>query len=86
MSASTTTTLASVINSETIVEARLAFQNNANLPGLVRVGDITGVRTAVASFPYYAAIAISKTAEATDQTTTATVQPTDVTLTVARRV
>lgn len=86
MAISTTSTLAEIINSETIVEARLAFQNNANLPGLVRIGDITGIKTKAAAFPVYNAVSVSKTAEATDQTTTATVDPTDVVLTVARRV
>lgn len=86
MATSTTTTLAEVINSETIVEARLAFQNDANMPGLVRIADITGIATKVASFPVYNTVAVSKTAEGTDQTTTATVDPTDVTLTVARRI
>lgn len=86
MAISTTTTLASVINSETIVEAKLAFQKNANMPALVRVANITGIRTKAASFPVYNTVAISKTAEGTDQTTTTTVQPTDVVLTVARRI
>ena len=86
MAVSTTTTLASIINSETIVEARLAFQKNANMPALVRVADITGIRTKAASFPVYNTVTVSKTAEGTDQTTTATVQPTDVVLTVARRI
>ena len=83
---STTTTLTEVINSETIVEARLAFQNNANLLPLVRQADITGVKTKVISFPVHVALTISKTAEATDQTTKVALDPTDVTLTVARRI
>ena len=86
MAVSTTTTLAEVINSETIVEARLAFQNNANLLPLVRKADITGIKTKVISFPVHVVLTISKTAEATDQTTTVTLDPTDVTLTVARRI
>ena len=86
MATSTTSTLGEIINSETIVEAKLAFQDNANMPSLVRIADITGVRTTTISFPVYNTIAISKTAEGTDQTTTATVDPTDVTATVARRI
>lgn len=83
---STTTTLASVINAETIVEARLAFQNNANVLALVRKADITGQKTKAASFPTHIAVTISKTAEGTDQTTKSAVTPTDVVLTVARRI
>lgn len=86
MAISTTSTLAEIINSETIVEARLAFQKNANLPKAVRVADLTGIKTKAASFPVYNTVAVSKTAEGTDQTTTATVDPTDVVLTVARRI
>ena len=83
---STTSTLGEIINSETIVEAKLAFQNNANVLALCRNADITGVRTKAISFPVFNAIAVSKTAEATDQTTKAAVDPTDVVLTVARRI
>ena len=86
MATTTTSTLGEIINSETIVEARLAFQNNANLPQAVRVADITNIRTKAAAFPVYNTVAVSKTAEGTDQTTTATVDPTDVVLTVARRI
>jgi hypothetical protein len=86
MALTTTTTIAEIINAETIVEARLAFQNDANMPGLIRIADITGVRTKVISFPVYNTVAVSKTAEGTDQTTTATVDPTEVSLTVARRI
>jgi hypothetical protein len=86
MAISTTSTLTEVINAETIVEARLAFQNNTNLLPFVRQADITGVKTKVISFPVHATVAVSKTAEGTDQTTTATLDPTDVTLTVARRI
>lgn len=86
MAETTTTQLASIINAETILEARLAFQKNANIPALVRLGDITGVRTKVASFPVYNTVVVTKPAsETTDVTTTSTVTPTDVTLTVARR-
>lgn len=86
MATTTSSTLGEIINSETIVEARLAFQNNANLPQAVRVADITNIRTKAAAFPVYNTVAVSKTAEGTDQTTTATVDPTDVVLTVARRI
>ena len=82
----TVSTLASVINTEAIMEARLAFQTSVNLAGVVRTGDLTGVPTAAASFPAFTAPAVSKTAEATDQTTNATITPTDFVLTVARRV
>lgn len=82
----TTTALASIINSEAILEARLAYAQNANFVSLVRVGDITGVATKAVSFPYFIDPAVSKTAEGTDQTTNATVTPTDVVLTVARRI
>lgn len=82
----TTTSLASIINTEAIVEARLAFQQNVNLVTEVRVADLTGIATKAASFPVFIAPAVSKTAEATDQTTNATITPTDVVLTVARRV
>lgn len=84
--ATTSSTLGEVINSETIMESRLAFQNNVNLVSKVRVADLTGVKTAVAAFPTFAAVAISKTAEGTDQTTRAQADPSDVTATVARRV
>lgn len=83
---STTSTLGEIINSETILEARLAFQNNSNLLPLVRVADLTGIKTKVASFPVFNTVAVSKTAEGTDQTTKAAVDPTDVTQTVARRI
>lgn len=82
----TTSLLASVINAEAILEARLAFQQNVNLASEVRVADLTGIPTAAASFPFFINPAVSKTAEGTDQTTNATVTPTDVVLTVARRV
>lgn len=82
----TTSTHASVINTEAIMEARLAFQTDVNLAKEVRVADLTGIATKAASFPVYGASAVSKTAEATDQTTNATMTPTDVVLTVARRV
>jgi hypothetical protein len=82
----TLSALASIVNTEAIMEARLAFQQNVNLAGEVRVSDLTGERTAAASFPVFTAPAVSKTAEATDQTTNATVTPTDVVLTVARRI
>lgn len=86
MAESTSTTLASIINSETILEARLAFQKNANIPSIVRIGDITGERTKTASFPVYNTASVTKPAsETTDVTTTSTIQPTDNTLTVARR-
>lgn len=82
----TSTSLVSLINPEAILEARLAFQQNVNLVSEVRLGDLTGVPTKVASFPVYIQPAVSKTAEGTDQTTNATITPTDVTLTVARRI
>ena len=82
----TTSLFASVINAETIVEARLAFQKNANLPGLVRVADLTGLATAVASFPVYVAASVTTPgSETTDVTTNSAITPTDVTLTVARK-
>lgn len=82
----TSSLLASVINAETIVEARLAFQKNANLPGLVRVADLTGLATATASFPVYVAATVTTPgSETTDVTTNSAVTPTDVTLTVARK-
>lgn len=82
----TSSTLASIINAEAIMEARLAFQQDANLPAIVRNADITGVPTKAASFPVFTAASVSKTAEATDQTTNTTCDPSDVVLTVARRV
>lgn len=82
----TSTSLASIINAEAIMEARLAFQQDANLPSVVRNADITGVPTKAASFPVFTQAAVSKTAEATDQTTNTTCDPSDVVLTVARRV
>lgn len=82
----TSTALASLITPETIVEARLAFQQNVNLVSEVRYADITGVSTKAASFPVFAAASVSKTADGTDQTTNADITPTDVVLTVARRV
>jgi len=82
----TSTTMASIINAEAILEARLAFQQNVNLVSEVRVGDLTGLATKVASFPVFTAASVSKTAEGTDQTTNTTCDPADVALTVARRV
>lgn len=82
----TSTSLASIINAEAIMEARMAFQQDANLPAIVRNSDITGVPTKAASFPVFTAASVSKTAEATDQTTNTTCDPADVVLTVARRV
>jgi hypothetical protein len=82
----TSSSLASIINSEAIMEARMAFQQDANLPAIVRNSDITGVPTKAASFPVFTAASVSKTAEATDQTTNTTCDPSDVVLTVARRV
>ena len=82
----TSTSLASIINSEAIMEARLAFQSNVNLAGVVRNSDLTGIPTKAASFPVFTAASVSKTAEATDQTTNTTIDPTDVVLTVARRI
>ena len=82
----TSTSLASIINAEAIMEARLAFQQDVNLATRVRMADLTGVATKAASFPVFTAAAVSKTAEATDQTTNTTCDPSDVVLTVARRV
>lgn len=87
MAESTTTSLASVITPETILEARLAFQKNALIPGLVRLANLTGMNTNTASFPVFDTAAVTKPAnETTDVTTNSTITPTDVTLTVARRV
>lgn len=82
----TSTSLVSLITPETIVEARLAFQQNVNLVNECRFADITGVPTKAASFPVFIAPAVSKTADGTDQTTNADITPTDVVLTVARRI
>ena len=82
----TSSTLASIINAEAIMEARLAFQQDVNLATRVRMADLTGIATKAASFPVFTAASVSKTAEATDQTTNTTCDPTDVVLTVARRV
>lgn len=82
----TASALASIINAEAILEARMAFQQNVNLAQECWVGDLTGQLTNAASFPVYIAPAVSKTAEGTDQTTNATITPTDVVLTVARRI
>jgi hypothetical protein len=68
------------------MEARLAFQQDVNLATRVRMADLTGIATKAASFPVFTAASVSKTAEATDQTTNTTCDPTDVVLTVARRV
>lgn len=82
----TSTALASIINSETIVEARLAFQKNANLPGVCRFADLTGLATKVASFPVFVSATVTTPgSETTDVTTNSDITPTDVTLTVARR-
>lgn len=82
----TLSNIASIVNTEAIMEARLAFQQNVNLVNEVRMADLTGIATAAASFPFFINPAIAKTAEGTDQTTNATITPTDVVLTVARRV
>jgi len=82
----TTTALASVINAESILEARLAFQDAALLAGEVRLADLTGVATKTASFPVYAEASVTTPgSETTDVTTNSDITPTDVTLTVARR-
>lgn len=82
----TTALLESVINSETILESRLAFQDNALLASEVRIGDLTGIATKTASFPVYATASVTKPAsETTDVTTNSAITPTDVPLTVARR-
>jgi len=82
----TTTALAKVINTETIQEARLAFQQNANLPPLVRVADITGETTAQATFPVFLVASVTKPgSETTDVTTNSDITPTAVGLTVVRR-
>lgn len=82
----TSSNIASIVNTEAIMEARLAFQQNVNLVSEVRLSDLTGIATTAASFPFFINPVISKTAEGTDQTTNATITPTDVVLTVARRV
>lgn len=82
----TSTVLASVINAEMIMEARMAFQVNANLPRLVRVADLTGQPTNTASWPVYAAGTVTKPgSEEVSVTTNSTPAPTDVTAAVARR-
>lgn len=87
MASSTTTTLAELIPSEIIQEARFAFQSAGIVrPGFCRIADISGVPGKVASFPVYTAATVTKTAaEDTDLTTTNTLDPTEVELTVARR-
>lgn len=86
MAESTSTSLASVIQPETILEARLAFQKNALIPSLVRLANLTGMPTNTASFPVFDTAAVTKpAAETTDVTTNSTITPTDVTLTVLRR-
>lgn len=82
----TSAALISLINPESIQEARLAFQQDVNLVSEVRLGDVTGVPTKAVSFPAFVLATVSKTAEATDQTTNADITPTDVVLTVARRI
>lgn len=82
----TKTTLASVINPEVILEARLAFQKDVNLMNECWVADLTGKPSGAASFPVFNTVSVSKTGEGTDQTTNAAVTPTDVVCTVARRI
>lgn len=82
----TTSGWASVINSEAILEARLAFQKDANLAPKCWVKDLTGIPTATASYTVFTAATVTKPAsETTDVTTNSTANPADVTLTVARR-
>ena len=86
MAETTTTTYAELIPAEIIAESRLAFQKDVNLLPLVEVADISGVPTATKSFGAHVAATVTKTAnETTDNTTTNTMDPTDITLTVARR-
>lgn len=81
-----TTALASIINTQTILEARLAYQIDANLPAECRLADLTGIKTATASFPYFAAATVTKPgSETTDVTTNSDITPTNVTLAVVRR-
>lgn len=82
----TSTALASIILPEVIAEAKLAFQNDANLVQFVRLQDLSGAPTATASFPVFAAATVTKPgSETTDVTTNSAITPTDVTLTVVRR-
>lgn len=82
----TSTALASIILPEVIAEAKLAFQNDANLVQYVRFQDLTGVPTKTASFPVFIAAGVTVPgSETTDVTTNQDITPTDVTLTVARR-
>lgn len=77
---------ASIINSEAILEARLAFQQNVFLVDQCWVKDLTGIPTAAASFPVFTTAAVTKPgSETTDVTTNSTANPADVVLTVARR-
>lgn len=82
----TTTSHASIINSEAILEARLAFQVNNFLAGECWMKDLTGIPTATASYPVFGVATVTKPgSETTDVTTNSTANPTDVTCTVARR-
>lgn len=86
MAESTTSTAAELIPSEIIQESRLAYQKNSTIVSLVRVADLSGVPGKVAQFPVHVAASVTKVgSETTDMTTTTTIDPTEISLTVARR-
>ena len=87
MAISTSALLAELIPNEVIQESRLAFQKDAMLPQYVRVADLSGRPGKAAEFARHVAVTVTKDSnESTDQTTIASMDPTSVTLTVARRV
>lgn len=82
----TSTALASIIVPELIAEARLAFQNDANMVNFVRVQDLTGSPTKTASWPIFIAAGVTTPgSETTDVTTNQDITPTDVTAAVDRK-
>lgn len=86
MGISQTTTAAELIPNEIIQESRLAFQKNATILPFIRVADISGVPGKAAEFPVHTTAAVTKdSSETTDITTNSAIDPTSVTLTVARR-
>lgn len=87
MAESTSSTASELIPNEIIQESRLAYQKNSSIVALVRSADLSGVPGKAAEFPIHITASVTKDAsETTDETTTNTINPTSVTLTVARRV
>jgi len=86
MADSETTTGAELIPNEVLQESRLAFQKNAQILPFIRTADLSGMPGKAAEFPVHTTAAVTKPgSETTDVTTNDAIDPTSITLTVARR-